>query len=263
MNKIDKGNLFNIVILIICIPFLFGFSRDYLMEIEVALLNKDFASLNVSAITFLSSCSEKQENVKKQDCDLVEYYLALSYLYTGDYQKAKDILTSLKRIRNDADLEQKIYLGLMDTYFFQEDYQKALSLGDKFLEQWKSSAYLSLVYLKQAKVYLKLANWEKANMILKKITSGFPNSLEVEVANRLLEEKQYFAVQIGSFIERNSAEELVSDMRLKGYYAYIIESRGTKNKFYRVRVGKLAMLSEAKLLRNKLMDKGYQCQICP
>ena len=99
---------------------------------------------------------------------------------------------------------------------------------------------------------------------LSKILQQFPNSVEAQTAKQLLEEKQYFAVQVGAFRERARAEQLVSELKQKEEYAYIVETIDQQNAtFYRVRVGQLAILNEAQKLHTKLAKFGYPTQIYP
>ena len=65
-------------------------------------------------------------------------------------------------------------------------------------------------------------------------------------------------------MERRLAEALVDELKQKEEYAYIIESVDSQNrKFYRVRVGQLAMLKDAQALKNRLAKSGYPAQIYP
>ncbi len=102
------------------------------------------------------------------------------------------------------------------------------------------------------------------HVLLKKITKRFPESLEAHVAKQFLNEKQYFAVQVGAFIERNRAEKLITELQEKGEYAYIVETIDQqKRKFYRVRVGQIALMDEAQKLKLKLSEAGYPSEIYP
>ena len=99
---------------------------------------------------------------------------------------------------------------------------------------------------------------------LNKILDKFPNSLEYLIAQQLLEEKQFFAVQVGAFLDQKRAEQLTVQLKEKDEYAYIIETLDRQNKkFYRVRVGQMARLSDAEELKDKLAKEGYPTQIYP
>jgi cell division septation protein DedD len=94
--------------------------------------------------------------------------------------------------------------------------------------------------------------------------NDFPDSLEAYTAKQLLEEKQFFTVQVGAFLDRDRALSLVDDLRLKGQYGYIVETQDKKgNTFYRVRIGEVASLDAAKKLKEKLSTLGYPALIYP
>ena len=143
-------------------------------------------------------------------------------------------------------------------------YPGALKVAEELYAKSPHSEFLSLIYLKLARANLKLGRWQKAKEYLQKITNEFPQSLEAHTAKQLLEEKQYFAVQVGAFLDRGRAEKLVSELKEKGEYAYTVETIDREGKkFYRVRVGKLALLDDAQTLESKLAQLGYPTRIYP
>ena len=229
-----------------------------LVEIEKAVLKEDYQQVQELANGLIANPPD-QETVH-----LAHYYLGLSYLRLGAYQKARDVFEPLTLQRQDPQLRDKAYLGLFDSYYLAEQYQQALEVGHQFLKVSPRSEFLSLIYYKLGRANLKLAQWEKAREYLKKVTLEFPNSAEWHAARQLLEEKRYFAVQLGAFLDRQRAEQLTTELKEKGEYAYIVETVDAKNtKFYRVRVGQLAILDEARLLKSKLAGEGYPTQIYP
>ena len=109
-----------------------------------------------------------------------------------------------------------------------------------------------------------LARWGKAREFLQKILTEYPESFESRVARQLLDEKQYFTVQVGAFLEKERAEKLVSDLIKRQEYAYTIETKTADGKlFYRVRVGHMTALKDAQELEVKLSGFGYPTRIYP
>jgi len=99
---------------------------------------------------------------------------------------------------------------------------------------------------------------------LNKIITEFPQSPEAPVAKQLLEEKQYFAVQVGSFLDRGRALTLIDDLKGDGQYAYVVETSGADGeKHYRVRVGQMSSLKDAQDLKMRLDKLGYPTLIYP
>ena len=106
--------------------------------------------------------------------------------------------------------------------------------------------------------------WEDAHKYLNKIITEFPKSPEAPVAKQLLEEKQYFAVQVGSFLERAKALSLIQDLKGNGQYAYVVETTAADGQtYYRVRVGQMSSLNDAEDLKRRLDKLGYPTLIYP
>ncbi len=192
------------------------------------------------------------------------YYSGLCDVRLGHYDEARKTFIGLAKKKTDENLRDKAYLGLFDSYYMDGYYKKARHSISRLLKLSPKSEFLSLIYLKIERANLKLAKWYKAREYLKKITTDFPDSFEVHVAKQLLNEKQYFAVQVGAFIDHQRAEKLTTELKKKGEYAYIVETIDQKNrKFYRVRVGQLVLLDNAQKLKLKLSKEGYPTQIYP
>ena len=236
-----------------------------LADVETAILKGDYTGARGLAEDVLANQPQNPEAQK------AKYYIGLSQLRQAKYNEALESFNKIKNEKLGAQLRERVYLGLFDAYYLLEGYQEAdatlqelLKEGAKPRPRRGKPEAMSLIYFKLAKVNMKLARWGQATDYLEKIVRSFPNSLEVPAAKQLLEEKHYFAVQVGAFMERRLAEALVDELKQKEEYAYIIESVDSQNrKFYRVRVGQLAMLKEAQALKNRLAKFGYPAQIYP
>ncbi|MBI5150915.1 MAG: SPOR domain-containing protein [Candidatus Omnitrophica bacterium] len=228
-----------------------------LTDVETALLKRDYIGAQKLAEDVLAAHPQNSTGQKAQ------YYLGLSQLEQAKYKEALESFGKVSQDHLDPPLRDRLSLGTFDAYYLLEEYEKAEAALQGYLQGSKPQA-LSLVYLKLAKANLKLARWDRATEYLQKIVRSFPNSLEVPAARLLLEEKHYFAVQAGAFQERRLAESLVDELKQKQEYAYIVETLDQQNKkFYRVRVGQLAMLKDARDLKFRLAKLGYPAQIYP
>jgi tetratricopeptide (TPR) repeat protein len=250
---------FNHLLILSSALFLYGFtSHDRLSEIELAVMQNNFPAVEEQAQNLLS------QNPDKSTLWKAKYYLGLSQLKQKKYAQAREAFHSLLGKDVDAGWRDKAYLGLADASFLEEQYEEALPVLQKLLKSNPQTPFKSLTYLKIARVHLKLAHWDDAHTYLKKVIDEYPQSLEVATAQQFLEEKQYFAVQVGSFLDRQRAEGLVAELNVKDEYAYIVETVDHQNKkFFRVRVGQLAYLDEARSLQERLSRKGYPTQIFP
>ena len=243
------------LLVLIC---LYGFANQEMSDIETAILEKNYETAESLAEDFIA-----KEATQESDF-LARYYLGLSRVYLEKYNQAIEVFQELLKQKPDNKLRDRTYLGIIDVYNLSGDYNKALDTSRKLLKISPRSELLSLIYLKRARSHLKLAQWTQAETYLKKTINKFPNSLEARLAKQLLEEKQYFAVQLGAFLGRERAENLVTELQLRGEYAYIMETIDKEgNKFYRVRVGKFSVLDQAKEIEKNLAKLGYPTRIYP
>ena len=256
-NKIKYRELIFVCLLVLIFS---GFekSSEALLNIETAVMSQDYKKAKKLAQEFI------RQGTDKKKVDEARYYLGLTYLRLGEYKEARVIFNNLKKKSHVPKLQEKVYLGLFDAFYLEEKYKDAYAAITNLLKKSPQSDSLSLIYLKAARVSLKLASWDEARKYLKKIAVKFPNSLESFSAKQLLDEKQFFAVQVGSFTDRVRAEKLVKELKRKGKYAYIVETVFKDGqKFYRVRVGQLASLSSAQKLKSQLSKEGYPTSIYP
>ena len=125
----------------------------------------------------------------------------MSWLYQGKYGEARQLFQKILDESPGLKLSDQAKLSIVDSYYMAGDYPEALSRAQNLLKERPNSEFLSLIYLKIARAHLRLAEWDEAQKILNKIAGNFSDSLEAHIAKQLLEEKQYFAVQVGSFLE--------------------------------------------------------------
>jgi tetratricopeptide (TPR) repeat protein len=162
------------------------------------------------------------------------------------------------------DIYDKAALSLTEGFYMAGFYTDALETAKQLFKKSPHSSFLSLVYFKIAGADLKLMRWEEANEYLKKIIAEFPQSPEAPIAKELLEEKQYFAVQVGSFLDKGRALTLIDDLKGSGQYAYVVETAAPDGQtYYRVRVGQMSSLSDAENLKKRLDNLGYPTLIYP
>ena len=67
-----------------------------------------------------------------------------------------------------------------------------------------------------------------------------------------------WAVQLGAFSNRGKAEQLVAELRKRGYAAFVLEYRATGQVLYRVRVGPEQDRARAAEIAARLAKDGFQ-----
>ncbi|MDP8264426.1 MAG: SPOR domain-containing protein [Candidatus Aceula lacicola] len=227
-------------------------------DIKTAILKEDFDKAKELSASLLSGPLSEQEEGE------VRYCLALSELYLGAHEKALGTFKQVVQQADSRDLYDQASIGVVNAYYLMGNYDMALNKAKILLDQRPDSNFLSIIYLKIARANLKLTQWDQARKVLRKIVEEFSGSLEAFTAKQLLEEKKYFTVQVGAFLDQKRAEKLVLELKLKGQYGYIVEMTDKDGqKFYRVRIGELTSLEKAKRLRTKLSDIGYPTIIYP
>ena len=253
-----QGPLRFVILTIASVMFLYGFSDQSIEDVETAIIGKDYEKARQTALYLLS------QKLPAPQEDELRYYLGLSHLRLGDYLQASKVFSGLTKNKRNTQMRDKAFLGLFDVYYLEGSYKKASQTINRLLKVSPHSEFLSLIYLKAARAHLKLAQWENARQYLNKIITEYPDSLEVHVAKQLLKEEQYFAVQVGAFLDQARAQQLAHELQQKGEYAYIVETTDQENRtFYRVRIGRLVLLDKAQKLETKLSNDGYPTQIYP
>ncbi len=230
-----------------------------IVDLEASFMRKDYTQTQQIGESMLSS-GELTEPERLE----VEYFLGMSEFRLGEISPAIKRFQRIIKSEPEVDLRDKAYIGLFDAYYHQERYRKAWKTIKELINESPRSHYSSLIYLKAGRVNIKLSNWKLAKYYLNEIVDRFPNSFEYHTAKQLLEEKQYFAVQVGAFVERDRAEQVMQALQQRGEYAYIVETMDRDNtRFYRVRVGQMGLLRKAERLKSKLSKLGYPTRIYP
>ena len=250
--------VFLFIIFVVIFPVA-GFAQDNRMsDLEAMIIQEDYKKANDTAKDLLKTALPANDAVQ------VEYYLGLSYLRLGDYAQAYDLFKKVLGQRPATELYEKADIGVIDALYMQGYYENALKEATSLMGRHPKSEMMGLIYLKAARSSLKLARWTKAKEYLQKIIKEYPDSFESRVARQLLDEKQYFTVQVGAFTEQARAERLVKELIQRKEYAYIVETKSPDGKnFFRVRVGQMTALKDAQALESKLSGLGYPTRIYP
>jgi tetratricopeptide (TPR) repeat protein len=229
-----------------------------LPDIEAAVMNKDYAQAKDLASRIIKESHDPAQRAEAR------YYYGLAQLRLGQYADARGVFQSVMSTHPSQDIYDRAALSLTEGFYMDGLYTQALDTANQLLKKSPSSSFLSLIYFKIAGADLKLMRWEDAGKYLNKIINEFPESPEASVAKQLLEEKQYFAVQVGAFLDKSRALSLINDLKGSGQYAYVVETAAPGGqKYYRVRVGQMSSLESAEDLKKRLDKLGYPTLIYP
>ncbi|MEI8012732.1 MAG: tetratricopeptide repeat protein [Candidatus Omnitrophota bacterium] len=229
-----------------------------LADIETAIIQEDYKKARELAK------ESRKAYLLRDDAARAGYYLGLCFLRLGDYPQAHDVFKQVLHDRPVDEIYEKASIGVIDTLYLQGFYENARKEAVALMNRQRHSGMMSLIYLKVARANLRLSQWAKAHEFLEKIIKEYPRSFESKLALQLLEEKQYFAVQVGAFIDKGHAEQLMRDLIDRREYSYIVETTAPDGRlFYRVRVGRITALKDALELEAKLSGLGYPTRIYP
>ena len=233
-----------------------GFTK--LNDIETAIMEKDFKAGRDLAEDFIKA------NPSASEINKAKYYLGVSELGLSQYSEARALFKQVLQANPSENLRDKAWLGVIDSLGMEEKFVESLAEAENFLKERPHSEFLSVIYLKLGRSNLKLSRWDKAQEYLQKLIHDLPNSFEAYIARQLLEEKRYFAIQVGSFHDQSRASGLVDELKKKGEYSYLVETKGQDGQsLFRVRVGQFTSLDDARQMRRHLSHEGYPTHIYP
>jgi tetratricopeptide (TPR) repeat protein len=227
-------------------------------DIETAIMNKDYVTARELSSDIINNSNDAGQRLEAQ------YYYGLAQLRLGQYIEARHAFQTVMDAHPAQDIYDKAALSLTEGFYMAGLYSDALDTAMQLLRRSPNSSFLSLIYFKIAGSDLKLMRWEEAHEYLTKIVTDFPQSPEAPIAKQLLDEKQYFAVQVGSFLDKGRALTLIDDLKGNGQYAYVVETTAPDGQTYwRVRVGQMSSLNDAEDLKKRLEKLGYPTLIYP
>ncbi|MBN2831281.1 MAG: MiaB/RimO family radical SAM methylthiotransferase, partial [Candidatus Omnitrophica bacterium] len=219
MLKLQKS-----VLMAVC--FIFFFSGNAL-ALNIDKIKVSFLSGNYRAAISEANRLISQDRYSSE----LYYFLGLSYLKEGEYQKAADSFRAVINNFKETRFKEEARIGLADTYFLRGDFANAGSIYRELLAE---------------------------NPRIK-----FKDQIKERLSRIEPKREDYYSVQVGSFSNADNAKNLARKLINSGYLAYIEEIGSLANRAYRVRVGRLNTVREAEDLGRKLANQGYPTKICP
>ena len=84
-----------------------------------------------------------------------------------------------------------------------------------------------------------------------------------DVASAAASTTGMWAVQLGSFSNKQNAEKLAADLRKQGYAAFLSQLKTSSGQLHRVRIGPQKDRESAELMASRLSKVGHEGQVVP
>ncbi|MBN2121280.1 MAG: SPOR domain-containing protein [Candidatus Omnitrophica bacterium] len=223
--------------------------------IQKYLVSKDYPAVISLAEKYLSKGGEAKDEVL--------FLLAEAYIGTSNLAKARETLRSLYKDFPGSPYAKKSVLRIADSYYLESNYQQARNIYNYFIEKYNDPVFLSSVYLKLAYCEEKLGNWELKKSYMKAIEEKFSASVEASKLEELNKRGFHFVVQVGAFIDKDNAGDLIKNLKKDGFSSYLVGEKEDGKLFYKVRIGKFIKRKEAEAELESLIAKGYPARIFP
>ncbi|MFA5350967.1 MAG: MiaB/RimO family radical SAM methylthiotransferase [Candidatus Omnitrophota bacterium] len=195
-------------------------------------LDMDKVKINFLSGNYKAAISEANRLISEDhySCELY-YFLGLSYLKEGEYQRAADSFKIVINNFKETKFKEESRIGLADAYFLSGDFNNA---GNIYRE-----------------------------LLIDNPKTKFKDQVNQRLSGIELKKEGYYSVQVGSFSNYNNAKNLTQKLISSGYSAYIEESGSLANRTFKVRVARLSTLRKAGELARELSNQGYPTKICP
>ena len=204
---------------------------------KASALNIDKVKVSFLSGNYREAITEGERLIARDEYSSeLHYFLGLSYLKEGDYQRSADNFKIVINNFKDSKFKEEARVGYADTYLLREDFSTARKLYKELIDENPKTKFNE-----QISSRLSEAESKKAKGLQCDLPGG------------------YYSVQVGSFSSINNARNFIQKLISNGYPAYMEGGNST----FRVRVGKLDSRSQAEVLGKKLSREGYPTKICP
>lgn len=218
-----------------------GVSYEKIVE---SFLKEDFAGTQRLAAHYLA------RSPRNAAYDEVSYFRALSLMKLERFEEARPILSSLEEEALDPAIRSQAAFSLGDSYYFNNFRSQADAQYQEALRKYPDADEASTI-----RRVLGFSNTAGPGPV--------PGGLPPGSSSRqwVTEEIPLYTVQVGSFARERNAERLLNKLLRNHYDAYI--SRDGTPSHFRVRVGRLPAVEEARMLEDRLKKDGYPTKIFP
>ena len=154
------------------------------------------------------------------------------------------------------------YLEIAKVNIARKNFATAIANLDELLKRYPDTDYHDEIMFWQGVSYISIGNTGRGESILASLQSRFPKSVWSERAANITQKKEsakeYYTVQLGSYRNRENAENYAASLREKGIDIKIVEALVKGQTYYRVWSGEFASLEKAKEHVSKLNSMGLK-----
>ena len=230
---------------------------DFIEDMNILFLKEDHAALIRNAEKNLTSYRLSMKEKKE-----VLYLMGLSYIKLNNFASAREMFNKILAMKGN-DFRQGAYIGIADSYFYEKNFTKAISVYENVLRIYPRSDRLASVYCNLGLIFKAKKDPYKANYYFRKVKKGFSRSFEADRTAYLSTRRSpnYYIIQLGAFKSLRNAKKLVRRLRRKKYDSYIQKARKDGNTLYKVRGGKFSNKYYATRLLRRLKKSGFSAKV--
>jgi tetratricopeptide (TPR) repeat protein len=204
------------------------------------------------------------------------YWLASSKLAIGAADSAAFYFSRVIDEHAGSSMISWAKMGLVDAYYIQQDFPRARSHCQRFMETYSQSHLVPMALFRLAEIYDALGEREKAIETMGRLVRSHPDTYQGKQAQRQLtewdwtggEEQQQgpmggnYTVQVGAFSKRANALNLQGQLRSWGYPVELVKRAGQHRTLYLVWTGHYETREEALQAAKELeKERGLPFQI--
>ena len=154
------------------------------------------------------------------------------------------------------------YLEIAKINVARKNFKTAIANLDALIKRYPETEYRDEIMFWQGVSYVSVGDAEQGETILKELQKTFPRSVWSERAANITQTKdlsqEYYAIQLGSYRNKENAESYAATLRDKGLDVRIVEALVKGQIYYRLWTGRFLTLEQAKEYMVKLDSLGLK-----
>ncbi len=155
-------------------------------------------------------------------------------------------------------------LEIAKIHIARYNYTSAIATLNSLLEKYADTEVKDEVLFWLGVSYMSNDQEEQGVSVLKRLRTSYPKSIWSERAVNVLPEtpgeikRTYFAVQVGSYRNKENAQKHAAQMRERGFDTEVVQALVKGTTYFRVWVGSFATVEQAKAFSLKLDSLGIK-----